>query len=238
MFAFILFSAWCGLVLSRELGSFEAVHLITQYYHDRNTTRHLEYDYALCMNLKNPAIGAIHLLQSPNLAMRPVAEEELYDFCKPEWAVPDEAYGKVVIHTSSDISDRLKFGQAVSYAIRNAYNELVIIANSDIYFDESLSVLVDNPYIFYDLRMMRKNYWLSRYEKDESANLGTQCGPKFRGTHDAFVFCPTADHEFLIEKSQFMLGTWGLANRVIYELRERGRIILFAGLRLFLPSPL
>ena len=207
---------------TRELGSFDGVHLVTQYYHAKEAVRHREYDYALCMNLLNPSISKIHLLQSSNMAAHPVAEEELVDFCMPEWKVPNAAYGKVIIHTSNDISDRLKFSEAVKYSLQNLYNELVVIANSDIYFDESLNTLVNNSYVFYDLRLLKKNYWLSRYEKNESSNLGTQCGPKFRGTHDAFVFCPLADHEFLVAKTNFVMGTWGLANRVIYELREQG----------------
>lgn len=211
-------------VLSHEIRSFDEIHLITQYFHAVDRTRHEEYDYALCKNIANPFITSIHLLQSSKLASGEVFDEELFDICKPEWGIPRAAFNKVkLVHDDPSISERLKFSEAVSYALRNLPRELVIITDSDIYFDDSVQNLTNNPYVYYELAMLKRNYYLSRYEQVENSNFGTQCGPKFRGIHDAFVFSPSDAYNFLPDLTAFTFGTWGLANRVIYELQQQGR---------------
>lgn len=220
-----LFAA-CLIVSSSivlTLQGFDELHLITQYYNAKNLTRSEEHDYAFCMNVANPFISTIHLLQAPQTMTLDAFTKDLVNVCRPEWNVPTEAFKKLnFVNDDPSISVNLKFSEAVAYALKRLSKKLVMISDADIYYDDSLRLLVKNAYVFYELVMLKRNYYLSRYARFAGAGLGTQCGPKFRELHDAFIFSPSPSYNFLPAKANFALGTWGLANRVIYELQQQG----------------
>jgi hypothetical protein len=118
---------------------------------------------------------------------------------------------------------------------------IVMVSNADIYFDETLHLLKSSPTVYEDLVKHRENYYLSRYEPPTSKNpFGTQCGPLYQDSHDTFIFglasspsngpsCVSPrieslslDYLFLAEIATFELGTWGIENRIMYELRHAG----------------
>jgi hypothetical protein len=181
----------------------------------------------LTANLNNPYVDQIHFLQSErdneeekpvwwsHELLRPLLEQQSNMF-------PTEAfYDKVkIVNTGNE--GRLLASDAFRYASQNVRQDIAILVNLDIYFDESLGLLhgVDA-----DLGLFTA-YFLSRYEvpQNEATSLiGTQCGDKFQGSHDAVVFISPLP-EALVERCQFALGSWGIESRLLWEFEQFGMI--------------
>ncbi|KAJ3067801.1 putative ATP-dependent RNA helicase ddx49, partial [Quaeritorhiza haematococci] len=117
--------------------------------------------------------------------------------------------------------DRLMASDAFAYASTHLRNQIVILYNLDIYFDDSLKLLRSKNS---DLSYVT-SYFLSRYEEPDaeaSSSIGTQCNTKaFIGSHDAIVFIPPLPQP-LIPKTQFELGSWGIENRLLWEFEQFG----------------
>ncbi|KAJ3062603.1 hypothetical protein HDU98_001521 [Podochytrium sp. JEL0797] len=140
----------------------------------------------------------------------------------------DRLFDKLVVSTTTH-EGRLLASDAFRYASSNLKQDAAkphllkvgILANQDIYFDESLHLIATSPYS--DLGQFT-SYFLSRYEEphaEESSLIGTQCGEKFVGSHDAFVFVPPLP-EKLIQKCEFELGSWGIEARILWEFEQFG----------------
>ena len=115
--------------------------LITQYYIPKWAERQIEIDETLINNLNNNLIDEIHLFI-----------EKDYDFTKFK---SNPYFNKLVFVKSKD---RLSFKQAFEYSNTHcSINDIIILANSDIYFNETLSK-IDN-YSF-----NQSFYALSRHE--------------------------------------------------------------------------
>jgi len=98
------------------------IHLITQYYNAE--IRQFEIDYVLKKNLANPLIGRIHLFT-----------EKDYDF----GFLPEGHSSKITFPSDKA---RLDFRKTFEYARDNIpHEDIVIISNSDIAFDSTLSLL-------------------------------------------------------------------------------------------------
>ena len=168
-------------------------------------------------NLENQCIDQVHLLQS-------VSDNQGYqwsdtDIERIRKALPRD-FSKFSDRVQSETTDyygRLLISEAFRYASDKIKGHVVILANLDIYFDESLCLL-KSPHIDLDIYSA---YFLSRYERPESENvtIGTQCGPKFMGSHDSIAFVPPLPRG-LISKCDFELGSWGIESRVLWEMEQ------------------
>lgn len=226
------------------------IHLVVQYYVDSNFIRSQELNHALCINLCNPSIYKVHLLTSEKSQF---VQKDIVDLCKGTCRVSGE---KLTICRSSMISDQLKFNEAISYALDFIHNrpynsrdlsksDLFMISNADIYFDNTLRLLLDSHQTYQDLILNKNVYFLSRYEPVQSKHpFGTQCGPLYQDSHDTFIFSLSTpqrsvveyfqgeSHEasqldafmWLAEHANYALGSWGIENRIIYGLHRLGKL--------------
>lgn len=122
--------------------------------------------------------------------------------------------------TTLSTGGRLLASDAFNYASINHQSEICILSNADIYFDTSLGLLHSSES---DLNYLT-TYFLSRYElveNEEASLIGTQCGEKFIGSHDAIIFISPLPRK-LIQRTRFELGTWGIENRILYEFESMG----------------
>jgi hypothetical protein len=113
--------------------------LFTTYFQSKNEQRQKEIDECLAKNFENKYISKIVLLNNkifPN--------------------IPDKVE-QVVINKSKDY--RLKYSDAIYYINEHYRGEICILANSDIYFDDTLSKITDE-------NIQGKMFALLRYETD------------------------------------------------------------------------
>lgn len=102
---------------------------------------------------------------------------------------------------------RLKVADVLAYTNEKPalWGQMMLLANSDIYFDASLAWLKNTTT---DLGPTRA-YFLSRYEQadleDAPGGLGTQCGDKFVGSHDSFLYVPPVPRR-LVDRVGFYMG--------------------------------
>ncbi|KAJ3131037.1 hypothetical protein HK100_006937 [Physocladia obscura] len=212
-------------------------HLIGQWYWPSTHKRTAEIVKALAKNTNNTSIYRIHFLQPGHhqsvLKTRKQQKEYFSALLDYDAYFPIET-----LHTKLNIAftslhppgSRLHASDAFAYASDNIEQErgnawltrVAILANQDIYFDESLALLETSPDAS-DLSHYTA-YFLSRHEipeNEETSRIGTQCGPKFIGSHDAFVFVPPLPFP-LIEKCKFELGSWGIEARLLWEFEQFG----------------
>jgi hypothetical protein len=203
------------------------VALVVQYYVDKSPIRQAELEYAVCMNILNESMDEVHLLQNTKNLLD---LQDLKTTCE-KWAVsPHLIDQKVHPYRGDDIAKgRLKLGQAFEYAEKYLQNYIVLISNSDIYFDDSLALLKTDDHARYDLISKNALYYLSRYETDETVVVGTQCSSRYQGSHDTMVFY--CDKNSLIlsklaDKVMVDLGTWGIESFVFLEASALGKYII------------
>jgi hypothetical protein len=203
--------------------------LVSQYYHDANPERNKELRFALCSNMKNPAIDEIYLLQSGKEAGS-MLDGDLNFICEPEWQVDDKMRKKVVIVEDASYPERIRFSDLFEFSQNHLRGIFAMITNADIYFDETLMEVKTNRQVFDDLVLRRGHYFLSRYELDESYHVGTQCSSTYEGSHDTWLYAPGPDYDALIDKVPFELGSWGIENRILFEARALGNQLLSTGI--------
>jgi hypothetical protein len=123
--------------------------LITTYYITSNESRNNEINKCLKKNFENNYIKKIYLLNNNNYNI---------DFI--------EQYKNKIIQViiSLDKDYILKYNDAISFINKYLKNEICILSNSDIYFNETLS-LVNNQTIINNF------FALLRYDEDETENL-------------------------------------------------------------------
>lgn len=94
-----------------------------QYFKSNNQSRQSEIDQALQLNINNEYISEIHLLNEMN-----------YDL----------SYLKDDNHKikQREINERISINEAMKYSYNNLQkDDIIIISNADIYFDNSLTLL-------------------------------------------------------------------------------------------------
>lgn len=183
---------------------------------------------AACHNLHNPFITQIHFLESLStrnifLQFQPFCNLTLSQFNVKArfYPGPFKNPGKAVKAGSVDTSDRITAATALAFANRHLVGKTVILSNADIYFDGSLRHLRADRWL-----SISHMYFLSRYEADERIGLGTQCGPKYIGSHDAFIFVPPVPRPLVARSTGLALGTPGIENKMIHDFRAFGIGIL------------
>lgn len=169
--------------------------LITSYYHSSNEGRQLEIDDCLRRNAKNPLIKSIHLLN-----------DQIYDLSFIDSI--SEKITQVVV--DDDNKKRLSFLYAISYANRNFPGKICMLANSDIYYDETLSKLNTIP----------TEIWPNTFLAISRYNDG-KLQPSCAGSQDTWIFqSPTS---FDPEKDcNFNFGIPACDHRIAHIFHQNG----------------
>ena len=194
--------------------SSKEIHLITQSYISTSTNRTWELLHSLYLNLQNPFLTKIHLLQEPQFSFARIQSSLKTQY--PD--ISDKLFDKLFVHSHSG-QKRLLASEAFEYASKHLKANIVILSNADIVFDETIGLLLGEKS---DLNYIT-SFFLSRYELPDHLNssLGTQCSSKFQGSHDSFIFIPPLPQS-VIANSNFALGSWGIENRLLYEFEQVG----------------
>lgn len=204
------------------------IHWITQYYEEKKPFRRAELQYAFCMNLLNSHVDKIHILHP--LDETPVNFSDLASACASYGVPVDLITKKVVYYQNADIaSGFLRLGDAMVYAGKNCQNDVAVISNADIYFDDSLLTLKRMEMQSKDLATQDALYFLSRYERNEKDSVGTQCSLRYRGSHDTLIYIPRTDSILttkLPEKVMVSMGTYGIENALFNEASALGMVLI------------
>ena len=180
--------------LTRISRPHKRIHLITQWYQDRNASRYQDLYYSLMKNIENRHISGIHLLQQ-------------VDFTRDKFPFSDKKVRTVQLTSTS----RLKVSQALEYAQKYLRGQIVILANLDIYFDETISALYESDLDWYT------TYFLSRTDHFNHSN--TECKYPFMGSMDSFIWIPPLPLP-LLSRTDFALGSWVRDHLFILGNRE------------------
>jgi len=164
----------------------KGISLITQYFKSTNIYRQNAIDDALKMNLLNPIISIIYLLN-----------EEQYDFSQYD------NNNKII---QVQLGRRMSFSDALAFAHDNLSGDIVAIANSDIYFDDSLVVVLSK-----NEKLSNTLIALSKWNSDDDGALTLQLRVD---SQDAWIFKSPLANESIIDSSNFFLGVPRCDNRI------------------------
>lgn len=186
------------------------IHIILQFFVHRHAKRRIEIQKCLEINVKNPCINTIHLLN-----------EHIY---------PENELGisSPKIH-QTNIQKRLTFSAAIRYAREKKLQGYIVFVNADIFFDDSLANLrrsTLHEYCENDNSVSpdrKKAFALLRYEYNGiSKDTSPLFGPRF-DSQDTWIFHSNA---FISEKQErafnIEFGRPGCDNKVAYILKIVG----------------
>jgi len=177
------------------------VILITQYYEPKNEERKVEIKDCLINNSKNKLIDEIHLFV-----------EKDYDF---SFVNLDKIK---LIHTDKQLS----FKRSFDYSNHNFDNQhIIILANSDIYFNNTLVKI-------HDLNYDKIFYALSRHDLDINGNF--KLIPTTYQSQDVWIWKTPIkvirnkinETDFFEENDGIVLGIGGCDNRIVKIMEETG----------------
>jgi hypothetical protein len=172
----------------------EGIVLITQYFTSPNEVTNTDIRKALFKNIQNRFISEIHMLT-----------ESYIDF-----STLDDESGKV---KQTILGKRLTFQDAFLYANQYLKGRLVIVANADIYFDNSLESIVEQSTEYWDHKLVALLKW---------KNLGNELSLSLRtDSQDAWISRPPIDAA-VIERSDFELGRARCDNRIAHVFDQAG----------------
>jgi hypothetical protein len=160
--------------------------LITTFYHEQNTDRRNEFLHALKLNAENTQIQKVYILCESG-------EEFIRNFSLKIEIVKFE--------------NRPKFKDLILFANTLSNTVIKIIANTDIYFDETLSKA---------LHVKEKEvYCLTRWNHEDDGQI--QFFPNFK-SQDSWIFRDTLPDKI----GDFFLGVPGCDNRLAAEFIANG----------------
>jgi len=185
-------------------GAGPPIHLIVQYYIDSDARRQAELDKCLEKNIECKAVQNIHVLLEKE-SDKPLQFDDV---------------SKVTYHV---LGKRMTFSDAFTYCNTYLDGKVCILANSDVYFDHSLSYL-------HRLSLRGKLFALTRVdeEKDGSYIFNEWTAPVCQ---DAWIFQSPVPQK-LIDKTHFNLGVPGCDNHLAWLFRELSYHILNPSLKL------
>jgi len=178
--------------------------LITTYYRTLNENRNNEIDKCLKKNFENNNIVKIYLLNN-----------KIYDFDFIE-----NYKSKIIqIVISIDINYKLKYNDAILFINKYLTDEICILSNSDIYFNETL-FLINNENI------INKFFALLRYDEDENGNLFIfkRYDIPRDDSQDCWIFKSPLNVD--LDKLNFSFGTLGCDSVFAYIVHESGIKVL------------
>jgi hypothetical protein len=174
---------------------FSGVNLITQYFKSNNTFRQNGINEALKLNLMNPIISTVYLLN-----------EEHYDFSQY-----NNSNKIIQVH----LGRRMTFSDAFAFANDNLNGSVIAVANSDIYFDQSLSVLAEMN----TDKLSNTLLALSKWNTDNNGALTLQLRVD---SQDAWIFHSPLTNDSIISSSPFFLGLPRCDNRIAQIFQSCG----------------
>lgn len=159
--------------------------LITTYYKSNNENRNSEIDKCLLKNSENNYIEKIYLLNNQTYNL---------DFINNNKIV------QIIINTGKDY--KLKYNDAIKFINENLSNNICILSNSDIYFDDTLSKITDSV-------INNKLFALLRYDEDINGNkkIFEWYNMARNDTQDSWIFKSPLKVD--LDKLNFSLGTLG-----------------------------
>ncbi|MCU1501638.1 MAG: hypothetical protein JWM12_992, partial [Ilumatobacteraceae bacterium] len=167
------------------------------YYHDADDRRRGEIGECLRRNAANPRLAEVHvLLEDDSSAAEVLAQVH------PQ----DRAKVRVVEHRR-----RLTYADLFAYANAQLRDETVVIANADVFFDDTLGLL-DGHDLFGQLLC------LSRWDEQPD---GTTVYFDHPGSQDAWIF----ESPVRQMSAGFHLGTPGCDSRIAAEAQRVGMTI-------------
>jgi hypothetical protein len=160
--------------------------LITTYYKPSNKDRSLEIDKCLFKNYNNKYIHKIYLLN-----------DFLYDLPLQDKKNKIE---QIIVNFGED--KKLKYSDTIQFINEKLKNNICILSNSDIYFDNSLSKINN-------LTISNNFYALLRYDEDikGNKNIFKRHGLPRDDSQDCWIFRSPLNID--INKLNFTLGTPG-----------------------------
>jgi hypothetical protein len=144
--------------------------LITTYYVSSNEDRNNEIKKCLLMNIENKNIDKIYLLNNQNFDLSFIKDKTLIN--KVE---------QIII--SLDDNYILNYKDAIMFINNKLKNKICILSNSDIYFDDSLSMI--NP-----KNIIGNFYALLRYDEDQNGikQIFTRFNKPRNDSQDCWIF--------------------------------------------------
>jgi len=179
--------------------------LIQQYFYSENQERQKEINQTLQKNIENPLIKEIHLLN-----------ESIYNLKYPKTK-------------EFNIGKRLNYTLAIKHAL-SLKDEIVIISNNDIYFDDSLKIIKDWKDEWNNKVICLTRYELDKYNNpiDQSKsevfyykNIMMNVEPKW--SHDSWIF---KSNQMQSIKCDFHLGTLGCEGAFACAIRNKNLDII------------
>jgi hypothetical protein len=172
-------------------------NLITSYYHSPSNERQQELNQCLIYNSKNQYIKSIYLLNS-----------QIYDLD----FIDAEHRSKIVQFTvNDDNKDRLYYDCAIKFTNDYLFGQKCIVSNSDIYFDETLSILENFDFsnnIAFALSKYENGILHERSDSQDSWFFSSPLNVELSLIHFKFGF-PGCDNIFL---GLMMKSGYGLLN--------------------------
>ena len=177
--------------------------LITTYYKSINIARNKEIDKCLLKNIENKYIKKIYLLNNEIY--------DLHDLCKSNKII------QVKISNDDNYNYRLKYCDAVKFINDNLKGNICILANSDIYFDETLFKI--------NRKIIHNNFFaLLRYDEDNDGNkkIFTRHGQPRDDSQDCWIFQSPLNVN--LKKIDFSFGTPGCDSIFATCVYEEGKL--------------
>ena len=164
------------------------MELLIEYYKSANDLRNKEYLFCIEKNLKNEFIDKIHVfIDDPNINL---------DITSPKLNVVR-------------VANRYTYGEFFRYANIHLSGKKVILANTDIFFDETLKIVNDFNLGEVVLSLTRHDY-----------NMGSGKSEMYYVdmSQDAWIF----NAPIIVNDANFLLGKPGCDNKIAYLLHESG----------------
>jgi hypothetical protein len=171
------------------------INLITTYYKTSNEERNNEIDKCLKKNIENKYIKKIYLLNNKR-----------YD-------IEDNKIIQVIITT--DENYKLKYSDAISFINNYLQDDMCILSNSDIYFNDTLAILKN-------IDLKDHFFALLRYDEDMDGNVSIfkRHNIPRDDSQDCWIF--QSPLQIDLKKIDFSLGTLGCDSTFAYVAHTSG----------------
>lgn len=189
---------------AKKDGNHRSVTLMTSYYHEPVEARRLELFETVVANLRNPHIDTVCLLL-----------EVHQDQEQP--ALPTHDKLRTIV-----MSEQPLYSQIINHANTQFSDHIVILQNTDIEWDNTTTGKLQALAPGTVFALSRHPHPRARTEPKCSERQ--QC-EDYNGSHDAFAFISPLPQS-LMKELQFRQNLWGAENRVIYELKAAGLVVL------------
>ena len=181
----------------------EKIILVTQYYIPKNKEREKEINTCLIKNLENNIIDEIHLY---------IENDYDFNFLKDKNKIK-------FIKTNKQLSYNTVFNYSNIYD----ENHIIILSNSDIYFNNTLKNI-------YDLNFNNIFYALNRYDIDKNNKLVLY---DVNYSQDVWIWKPPINiiinnnnmNDYFDKNDGIILGVGGCDNRILKVVKDSGYII-------------